>query len=143
MSPCKRSAVEWSGPQRCLAGVLEKDTYCRSAGMSLKGKLLKCPFVVKTRSLLLFWNDADFYLKFFKTAQTLFTFQLSSTKSMDGQLTLVHFLEDVIETKYPEISGFENELTHVEQAARGTVKCHVCYVTQSNIQIIFSVSILG
>lgn len=92
---------------------------------------------------MLFWNDADFYLKFFKTAQTLFTFQLSSTKSMDGQLTLVHFLEDVIETKYPEISGFENELTHVEQAARGTVKCHVCYVTQSNIQIIFSVSILG
>ena len=38
---------------------------------------------------------------------------------MDGQLTLVHFLEDVIETKYPEISGFEKELTHVEQAARG------------------------
>ncbi|XP_020610093.1 protein diaphanous homolog 1-like [Orbicella faveolata] len=44
--------------------------------------------------------------------------KLSSTKSMDGQLTLVHFLEDIIETKYPEISGFENELTHVEQAAR-------------------------
>lgn len=43
---------------------------------------------------------------------------------MDGQLTLVHFLEDMIETKYPEISGFENELTHVEQAARGTEKCH-------------------
>lgn len=38
---------------------------------------------------------------------------------MDGQLTLVHFLDDVIETKYPEISGFEKELTHVEQAARG------------------------
>lgn len=37
---------------------------------------------------------------------------------MDGQLTLVHFLEDIIETRYPEISGFENELTHVEQAAR-------------------------
>lgn len=31
----------------------------------------------------------------------------------------MHFLEDIIETKYPEISGFENELTHVEQAARG------------------------
>ena len=48
-----------------------------------------------------------------------FAFQLSSTKSVDGQATLVHFLEDIIETKYPEISGFENELTHVEQAARG------------------------
>lgn len=54
-----------------------------------------------------------------KFSQTLFSLQLSSTKSMDGQLTLVHFLEDIIETKYPEISGFENELTHVEQAARG------------------------
>lgn len=38
---------------------------------------------------------------------------------MDGQLTLVHFLDDTIEKKYPEISGFEKELTHVEQAARG------------------------
>jgi len=44
--------------------------------------------------------------------------KLSSTKSVDGQLTLVHFIEEMIETKYPEISGFENELTHVEQAAR-------------------------
>lgn len=49
---------------------------------------------------------------------------------MDGQLTLVHFLEDIIETKYPEISGFENELTHVEQAARGKEKCFQS-VTQS------------
>lgn len=38
---------------------------------------------------------------------------------MDGQSTLLHFLEDIIETKYPEIAGFELELSHVEQAARG------------------------
>lgn len=38
---------------------------------------------------------------------------------MDGQSTLVHFIEEMIETKYPEISGFELELAHVEQAARG------------------------
>lgn len=44
--------------------------------------------------------------------------KLSSTKSVDGQLTLVHFLDDIIETRYPEILGFEKELTHVEQAAR-------------------------
>lgn len=53
------------------------------------------------------------------TIKHFFALQLSSTKSVDGQVTLVHFLEDIIETKYPEISGFENELTHVEQAARG------------------------
>ena len=53
------------------------------------------------------------------TIKHFFALQLSSTKSVDGQATLVHFLEDIIETKYPEISGFENELTHVEQAARG------------------------
>lgn len=44
--------------------------------------------------------------------------KLSSTKSVDGQLTLVHFMDEMIENKYPEISGFELELTHVEQAAR-------------------------
>lgn len=54
-----------------------------------------------------------------------FALQLSSTKSVDGQVTLVHFLEDIIETKYPEISGFENEVTHVEQAARGKSTHHV------------------
>lgn len=53
------------------------------------------------------------------TIKHFFALQLSSTKSVDGQVTLVHFLEDIIETKYPEISGFENEVTHVEQAARG------------------------
>ena len=82
------------------------------------------PICWENQESVLLWADAGFYLKFFKTTQTLFTFQLSSTKSMDGQLTLVHFLEDIIETRYPEISGFENELTHVEQAARGTEKCH-------------------
>lgn len=54
-----------------------------------------------------------------ETEQMLFSLQLSSTKSVDGQLTLVHFIEEMVETNYPEISGFENELTHVEQAARG------------------------
>lgn len=44
--------------------------------------------------------------------------KLNSTKSVDGQSTLLHFLEDIIEAKYPEIAGFELELTHVEQAAR-------------------------
>ena len=50
---------------------------------------------------------------------TIFSLQLNSTKSVDGQSTLLHFLEDIIEAKYPEIAGFELELTHVEQAARG------------------------
>lgn len=31
----------------------------------------------------------------------------------------MHFIDEMIELKYPEILGFENELTHVEQAARG------------------------
>ena len=50
---------------------------------------------------------------------TIFSLQLNSTKSVDGQSTLLHFLEDIIEAKYPEIAGFELELSHVEQAARG------------------------
>ena len=45
--------------------------------------------------------------------------QLSSTKSMDGQRNLLHFIAEAVEDKYPEINGFELEISHVEQASRG------------------------
>lgn len=35
---------------------------------------------------------------------------------------MVHFLAEIIESKYPEINGFENELTHLHDASRGRVK---------------------
>lgn len=39
--------------------------------------------------------------------------KIGNTKSSDGKMTLTHFLADMIETKYPEVNGFENELSHL------------------------------
>ncbi|XP_028397686.1 protein diaphanous homolog 1-like [Dendronephthya gigantea] len=47
-----------------------------------------------------------------------FLTKLSSTKSVDGKLTLLHFLEEVISSNYPDVAGFETEINHVEAAAR-------------------------
>ncbi|XP_048589286.1 protein diaphanous homolog 2 isoform X2 [Nematostella vectensis] len=45
--------------------------------------------------------------------------KLSSTKSVDGQRNLLHFIADAVENKYSsEIAGFENELGHVEAAGK-------------------------
>eukprot|EP00794_Sanderia_malayensis_P007389 gene7389-8209_t len=44
--------------------------------------------------------------------------KLGNTKSTNGKMTLVHFLADAIEQKYSNIIGFENELSHVEQASK-------------------------
>ena len=35
---------------------------------------------------------------------------------------MVLFLAEIIESKYPEINGFENELTHLHDASRGRVE---------------------
>ncbi|CAB4043850.1 diaphanous homolog 2-like, partial [Paramuricea clavata] len=43
---------------------------------------------------------------------------LSSIKSVDGDLTLLHFLEEMISVYYPEVAGFEMEINHVEAAAK-------------------------
>ncbi|XP_065668594.1 protein diaphanous homolog 1 isoform X2 [Hydra vulgaris] len=44
--------------------------------------------------------------------------KVGNTKSVDGKLTLTHFLADIIDSSYPEISGFENELGHLSDASR-------------------------
>lgn len=38
---------------------------------------------------------------------------------MDGKLTLLHFLEEVVSSNYPDVAGFETEISHVEAASRG------------------------
>jgi len=44
--------------------------------------------------------------------------KLGNTKSADGKITLVHFLAEIIEEKYPKIAGWELDLSHVEQASK-------------------------
>lgn len=49
----------------------------------------------------------------------LFHLQLGNTKTQDNKSTLLHFLAETLEKKYPELLTFADELIHVEQAARG------------------------
>lgn len=45
-------------------------------------------------------------------------FQLTSTKDIDNKQTLMHYLVDTIERKYPECLKFIDELPHVDRASR-------------------------
>lgn len=45
-------------------------------------------------------------------------FQLTSTKDVDNKETLMHYLVDTIERKFPECLTFAEELAHVDKASR-------------------------
>ena len=47
-----------------------------------------------------------------------FILKLGNTKSADGKITLVHFLAEVVEEKFPNIAGWELDLSHIEQASK-------------------------
>ncbi|CAG5134081.1 unnamed protein product, partial [Candidula unifasciata] len=47
-----------------------------------------------------------------------FLTKLEGTKSQDGNMTMLHFLAQILEEKYPDILGFLDETIHVEKAAR-------------------------
>ncbi|XP_076070541.1 protein diaphanous homolog 2-like isoform X2 [Mytilus galloprovincialis] len=44
--------------------------------------------------------------------------KLANTKAQDGKTTLVHFIANIVEQKYPELVGFLDEFTHLDKAAR-------------------------
>ncbi|XP_004420116.1 PREDICTED: protein diaphanous homolog 1 isoform X2 [Ceratotherium simum simum] len=47
-----------------------------------------------------------------------FLCKLRDTKSTDQKMTLLHFLAELCETKYPDVLKFPDELAHVEKASR-------------------------
>lgn len=47
-----------------------------------------------------------------------FLTKLTSTKDADNKQTLLHYMIETIETKFPELLNFGEELSHVERAAR-------------------------
>ncbi|XP_067949319.1 protein diaphanous homolog 2-like isoform X2 [Watersipora subatra] len=47
-----------------------------------------------------------------------FLTKLENTKSQDQKQTLLHFLAQIVEEKFPDVLDYENELIHVDQAAR-------------------------
>ncbi len=50
-------------------------------------------------------------------------FQLLDTKSTDRTQTLLHFIANMVQEKYPELVSFHTELRFVDKAALGKT-CH-------------------
>jgi hypothetical protein len=38
---------------------------------------------------------------------------------VEGNMTMLHFLGQVLEDKHPELMGFMDEIIHTDKAARG------------------------
>ena len=102
--------------------------------MLLKASQAPYPFCITKReypdSANIRWHPLLFYSRlnlslgtnsthsFFKLY--FFLLQLNNTKSVDNRMTLMHFLADVVDRKYPDLVNFDDELIHVVPAARGT-----------------------
>jgi len=48
--------------------------------------------------------------------------KLTSTKDVENKLTLLHYLVETIESKFPELLTFSEDLAHVDKAARVSVE---------------------
>lgn len=44
--------------------------------------------------------------------------KLTSTKDVDNKTTLLHFLVETIEKKFPDLLNFHEQLEHVDRASR-------------------------
>lgn len=51
-----------------------------------------------------------------------FIFQLSSTKDVENKTSVLHYLVDIIEKKYPELLTFGDELPHLDRAAKISIE---------------------
>jgi len=48
--------------------------------------------------------------------------QLLDTKTSDKKLTLLHYIVQTVQLKFPEIQNFENELNFLEKASTGMLQ---------------------
>lgn len=55
---------------------------------------------------------------------------LSITKSSDKKSTIVHYIVDIVSTKYPDLKGFESELRYIEKAAQFSLENIMTDVTE-------------
>jgi hypothetical protein len=59
--------------------------------------------------------------------------QLSNTKAADNKTTLLNFLAETVEKKYPEALKFPDDLTHLDKAARSKWRKITIRAISSNI----------
>lgn len=62
------------------------------------------------------------YFYIFKLFNKIFIFQLSSTKDVENKTTVLHYLVDIIEKKYPELLNFADELPHLDRASKISIE---------------------
>jgi len=48
--------------------------------------------------------------------------KLSSTKDAENRQTLLHYLVELVESKFPEVLSFPEELIHLDRASRVSVE---------------------
>lgn len=63
--------------------------------------------------------------------ERLFVFQLLDTKSTDRKQTLLHFIADVVQERYPDVHNFHSELHFLDKAALGEQACK--YSTKASV----------
>lgn len=74
------------------------------------------------------------------TSLKRFWFQLLDTKSTDRKQTLLHFIANVIQEKYPDVNNFYSELHFLDKAALGEHFCKIlhhqssCYGTAGSTE---------
>lgn len=61
------------------------------------------------------------------TSLKRFWFQLLDTKSTDRKQTLLHFIANVIQEKYPDVNNFYSELHFLDKAALGEHFCKILH----------------
>src|SRR5690606_9748653 len=69
--------------------------------------------------------------------------RLVETKASDGKTTLLHFLANTIEQKFPELLSFLTEFEHVFDARRGKSDNHtrymfICILTRLSLLVAFA-----
>lgn len=47
---------------------------------------------------------------------------LCDTKSADKKMSLLHYIQDTVRTKFPDLNNFDAELRFIEKAAQGKKK---------------------
>lgn len=52
-------------------------------------------------------------------------FQLLDTKSTDRKQTLLHFIANVIQERYPDVNNFHSELHFLDKAALGGARLQI------------------
>ena len=59
------------------------------------------------------------FFPFLLSSTIVFLFQLSDTRTHDKRLTLLHFIVQTVQERFPDISNFDHELKSTERAAQG------------------------